>query len=88
MKSWSCDSSHDVGLERDQHNGLTFGSSRPPPRISYASLVLATGLNAAIVSRRLGHATVAFTLDIYSNVLPQVDAEAAELIAAFTGGEN
>jgi hypothetical protein len=26
---------------------------------------------------------VAFTLDIYSHVLPQVDAEAAELIAAF-----
>ena len=30
-----------------------------------------------------GHATVAFTLDIYSHVLPQVDAEAAEVIAAF-----
>ena len=34
-----------------------------------------------IVSRRLGHSTVAFTLDVYSHVLPQVDAEAAELIA-------
>jgi len=44
---------------------------------------LAKGVNAAIVSRRLGHATVAFTLDIYSHVLPQVDAEAAEMIAAF-----
>jgi len=26
---------------------------------------------------------VAFTLDIYSHVLPQVDAEAAEFIAVF-----
>jgi integrase len=54
-------------------------------RHTYASLALAKGVNAAIVSRRLGHATVAFTLDIYSHVLPQVDAEAAELIAAFAG---
>ena len=53
-------------------------------RHTYASLALAKGVNPAIVSRRLGHATVAFTLDIYSHVLPQVDAEAAELIAAFT----
>src|ERR1035437_3314447 len=53
-------------------------------RHTYASLALAKGVNAAIVSRRLGHATVAFTLDIYSHVLPQVDAEAAEFIAAFS----
>jgi integrase len=52
-------------------------------RHTYASLALAKGVNAAIVSRRLGHATVAFTLDIYSHVLPQVDAEAAEVIATF-----
>ena len=53
-------------------------------RHTYASLALAKGVNAAIVPRRLGHATVAFTLDIYSHVLPQVDAEAAEVIAAFS----
>ena len=52
-------------------------------RHTYASLALAKGVNAAIVSRRLGHATVAFTLDIYSHVLPQVDAEAAEVIASY-----
>ena len=52
-------------------------------RHTYASLALAKGVNPAIVSRRLGHATVAFTLDIYSHVLPQFDAEAAELIATF-----
>ena len=57
-------------------------------RHTYASLALAKGVNAAIVSRRLGRATVAFTLDIYSHVLPQVDAEAAELIAAFAIHES
>jgi Phage integrase family len=53
-------------------------------RHTYASLALAKGVNAAIVSRRLGHSTVAFTLDIYSHVLPQVDPEAAEFIASFS----
>jgi integrase len=57
-------------------------------RDTYASLALAKGVNAAIVSRRLGHATVAFTLDIYSHVLPQVDAEAAEVIAMFAPSEG
>ena len=57
-------------------------------RHTYATLALSKGVNPAIVSRRLGHSTVAFTLDIYAHVLPQVDAEAAELIAAFTTGEN
>ena len=52
-------------------------------RHTYASVALAKGVNPAIVSRRLGHATVAFTLDVYSHLLPQVDAQAAEVIAAF-----
>jgi len=55
---------------------------------TYASLALAKGVNPAIVSRRLGHATLAFTLDIYSHVLPQVDAEAAEFIAALGGNDS
>jgi integrase len=53
-------------------------------RHTYASLALAKGVNPLIVSRRLGHSTVAFTLDVYSHVLPQVDAEAAELIAGIS----
>ncbi len=57
-------------------------------RHTYATLALAKGVNPAIVSRRLGHATVAFTLDVYCHVLPQVDAEAAELIAAFAGHDE
>jgi integrase len=55
---------------------------------SYASQALAKGVNPLIVSRRLGHSTVAFTLEVYSHVLPQVDAEAAELIAAVSPSGN
>jgi integrase len=33
---------------------------------TWASLALAAGINPNVVSERLGHATVAFTLDIFS----------------------
>jgi integrase/predicted RNA-binding Zn-ribbon protein involved in translation (DUF1610 family) len=51
-------------------------------RHSYATLALSSGVNPRIVSARLGHATVALTLDVYSHVLPQADREAARSIAA------
>jgi len=51
-------------------------------RHTYATLALATGVNPRIVSGRLGHSTVALTLDVYSHVLPQQDRQAAETIAA------
>jgi integrase/predicted RNA-binding Zn-ribbon protein involved in translation (DUF1610 family) len=51
-------------------------------RHSYATLALASGINPRIVSGRLGHSTVALTLDVYSHVVPQQDRQAAEAIAA------
>ena len=51
-------------------------------RHSHASLALSSGVNPRIVSGRLGHSTVALTLDIYSHVLPQQDQEATDRIAA------
>ncbi len=51
-------------------------------RHTYATLALSSGVNPRIVSARLGHATVALTLDVYSHVLPQADREAAQSIAA------
>jgi integrase/predicted RNA-binding Zn-ribbon protein involved in translation (DUF1610 family) len=50
-------------------------------RHTYATLALASGVNPRIVSSRLGHSTVALTLDVYSHVLPQQDRQAAEAIA-------
>jgi integrase/predicted RNA-binding Zn-ribbon protein involved in translation (DUF1610 family) len=51
-------------------------------RHTYATLALSSGVNPRIVSGRLGHSTVALTLDIYSHVLPQQDQDAADKIAA------
>jgi integrase len=52
---------------------------------THASLALALGINPRLVSERLGHATVAFTLDVYAHVLPKADREAAERVAQLLG---
>jgi integrase len=51
-------------------------------RHTWASLALAAGVNPKVVSERLGHATVAFTLDTYSHVLPGLQEDAAARVAA------
>lgn len=47
-------------------------------RHSYATIALRSGVHPKIVSSRLGHATVAFTLDTYSEDVPELDRQAAE----------
>jgi hypothetical protein len=42
-------------------------------------------VNPKVVSERLGHATFSFTLDTYSHVLPGVQEDAAEKVAALVG---
>jgi integrase len=51
-------------------------------RHSHATHLLAAGVNVKIVSERLGHATVAFTLDTYAHVMPGQQADAAAAVAA------
>ncbi len=46
-------------------------------RHSHATLMLKSGVHPKIVSERLGHATVAFTLDTYSHVVPGLQEAAA-----------
>jgi integrase len=47
-------------------------------RHSHATWMLQAGVNAKVVSVRLGHASVKTTLDIYAEVLPAMDEEAAD----------
>ena len=48
-------------------------------RHTFATLSLQAGVPVKVVSERLGHATVAFTLDVYGHVLPADDQLTAEL---------
>ncbi|MGH9135689.1 MAG: tyrosine-type recombinase/integrase, partial [Acidimicrobiales bacterium] len=51
-------------------------------RHTYATVALGAGVHPKIVSERLGHATIAVTLDLYSHVTPAMDAEVAALVAS------
>jgi integrase len=44
----------------------------------HASLLLTSGANPKVVSERLGHSGVAITLNLYSHVLPEIQAAEAE----------
>jgi integrase len=56
-------------------------------RHSYATAALRAGVPPKVVSDRLGHSTVSFTLDTYTHVLPSHDADAAATIATAILGE-
>lgn len=51
-------------------------------RHTHATLLLQAGINPKIVSERLGHHSVAFTLDTYAHVMPGMQREAADTFAA------
>jgi integrase len=63
----------DAGLPRIRLHDL---------RHTHATLALGAGVHPKVVSERLGHATVAFTLDVYSHAVPALQEEAADRIAA------
>lgn len=51
-------------------------------RHSHASQMLAAGVHPKIASERLGHSTTGITLDLYSHVMPEMQADAAEQVDA------
>jgi integrase len=51
-------------------------------RHTWASLALAAGVHPKVVSDRLGHSTIAITIDTYSHAIPSLDADAAATVAA------
>ncbi len=57
-------------------------------RHSYATAALTSGVHPKVVSERLGHADVGFTLRTYSHVIPGMDAAAAGLVAGVILGPS
>src|SRR5205814_6978619 len=51
-------------------------------RHTWATLALRAGVHPKVVQERLGHATIAITLGIYSHVTAGMQREAAETVAA------
>lgn len=51
-------------------------------RHTHASLLLAQGAPIKLVSQRLGHATIAMTMDVYAHLLPGMDGDATARLDA------
>ncbi len=55
-------------------------------RHTHATLALQAGVHPLVVSETLGHSTIGITLDTYSHVIPAIQEEAAEKVAALVFG--
>jgi integrase len=55
-------------------------------RHSWATLALKAGVHPKVVQERLGHSTIGITLDVYSHVLPSMETDAADRVAALILG--
>jgi integrase len=49
-------------------------------RHSHASHLLASNIHPKIVQERLGHSSIAITMDIYSHLMPNMQSEAASAV--------
>ena len=52
-------------------------------RHTFASYMIAAGVNAKALSTYMGHATIAVTLDLYGHLMPGSESEAAELLDVY-----
>lgn len=55
-------------------------------RHTCVTLLLSAGVPGHVVQRRLGHKSIQITLDVYSHVLPNMQADAASRLAALLHG--
>jgi integrase len=55
-------------------------------RHTFASLMIAAGVNAKTLSTYMGHANISITLDRYGHLMPGNEAEAAGMLNAYLAG--
>jgi len=55
-------------------------------RHTWATLALGAGVHPRVVQERLGHSSISVTLDIYSHVVPAMETDAADRVAALILG--
>jgi integrase len=57
-------------------------------RHTFASLMIAAGVNAKALQTYMGHASVSITLDRYGHLMPGSEAEAAELLDSYLAAQR
>jgi len=55
-------------------------------RHTWATLALQAGVHPKVVQERLGHSHISITLQTYSHVMPSMQTDAADRVAALLGG--
>ncbi len=83
---------HDPDVVSQRFNRMVTHAELPRVRYhdlrhTHATLLLLAGVPPHVVSMRLGHRSVAFTLQQYAHVLPQQQADAVERLATRLLGE-
>lgn len=78
LRAWKAAKLQPIGLHECRH--------------TFASLMIASGVNIKAVSTYMGHAQVSITLDLYGHLMPNAEAEAAKQLQAYldrpaSGGE-
>lgn len=74
----------------DQFGRLRREAGLPPIppknlRHTHATLALRAGVHPKVVQERLGHSSISVTLDTYSEAIPAMQAEAAEVVEGLLG---
>ena len=54
-------------------------------RHTHATLLLQAGVQPKVVQERLGHSTIAITMNIYSHVMPSMQRDAVDRLSAIMG---
>ncbi len=75
---------------RAEETGRLKGQHRASVRSdhTYAAHLIASGQDALVIAKRLGHASVSFTYDRYGHLMAKADSDAATAVAALVDGET
>ena len=57
-------------------------------RHTYATLALQAGMHPVVLAERLGHSSVATTMDLYAHVTPAISRDGADIVANTLFGQN
>ncbi len=72
----------DLDCRRRPSSGATSaGHGHPLPPTAQCRRRLLADVHTKVMQERLGHSSVAFTLDIYSHAIPTLQGEAAQKVA-------
>jgi integrase len=77
----ACHVSIPLDLERADHRDLLVRAA--VSRHTFASLMIAAGVNAKALSTYMGHSSITITLDRYGHLMPGNETQAAELLDGY-----